>query len=190
MARLPLPHNLDEQKLLKKQDKTEEYGSIIINVVDEIADEATEELDKLVSEVKKQLRNREDLQVTDLNYYITTIPVLMYYASDLMEDIGIKADSSEAIRREKYAKFYEKSKAGTIKDKEAETNKLVTDEYLIEAAYQRAYKKVKNRVELAENLLTSLKKVLQWRISELETTGHNSTNIATKNRRGRSGAIR
>lgn len=186
MSKLPIvTKDLSVEDLDEAINIVEDYGDIILRVVDELVFDAIDDLENLVYEIKEKLKHRDDLTVDDLNYYIATLPVYMYYTGDMMEDIGIKADSSEAIRREKYHRFYETSTGKTIKDKEADSAKRITDEALIEAAYTRAYKKVKGKLEFAENILTSLKKVLQWRISELETTGHNAGTIAPRNQKGR-----
>lgn len=94
-------------------------------------------------------------------------------------------DSSSAIRREKYDELYALAVGKTIPDKEAETRKLVMNETVVEAAYKRAYRKVQSKLEQADKVLTSLKRIQQWQLAELETTSRNSGGITLNARNSR-----
>ena len=173
MAKARLPRiNIRHDEVEQASDDVQTYSDIIEAVVEEIVTAETKELDDVIHEIKDLLSNRQDIEVADLNHYIAALPTLMYFVGDRMESVGIKSDSSAAIRRERYDNFYVLARGKTINDKQSETNKLVMNESIIEAAYKRSYKKIQIRIELADSLLTSLKKVLQWRISELEVTGY------------------
>lgn len=176
MAKAKLPRiNIRENEIEEVSDDVDTYSHIIDSVVNEIVVRETKELDTIVFEIKEKLSSRQEFSVDDLNYYIASLPSHMYFVGDKMETVGIKSDSSAAIRRERYDEFYVLARGKTINDKQSETNKLVMNELIIEAAFKRAYKKMQSRIDLADNLLTSLKKILQWRISELEVSGHSSS---------------
>ena len=56
---------------------------------------------------------------------------------------------------------------------------------MIEVAHQRAYKKIKCKLEYADSILNSLKKVLNYRIAAMELSSKSEYNGMTtmKNRR-------
>ena len=125
------------------------------------------------------------IDVEDLTYYIAYLPTLIYYVGDRAESVGIKSDSSTVVRKQKFDDFYLLAKGKTVNDKTSETNKLIINESVVESAYKRAYKKIQSRLDIADMVLTSLKKVLQWKITELETSARNSggVDISAKNNR-------
>ena len=94
-------------------------------------------------------------------------------------------DSSSAIRKEKYDNLYVIAAGKTIPDKQAETRKLVMNEEVIESAYKRAYKKVQSKLEQADKILASLKRIQGWQIAELETQQYNSKGVSLNARNKR-----
>ena len=59
---------------------------------------------------------------------------------------------------------------GTIADKDSLAELASQEEYIVSASYTRAYKTVKAKVENAQELLSSCKKVLSRRMAEMELT--------------------
>ena len=178
MGRAKLPKidvRLDE--LAQASKNAEDYGEIVNVVVDEVVKKATKQLDGLISEIQAILKDVQSISTEDLNYYITYLPTVMYFTTDRAEVVGIKMDSSSAIRKEKYDDLYVLAIGKTIPDKESETRKLVMNETVIETAYKRAYKKVQSKLEHADKVLASLKRVHQFRLNDIELTNYNSKGV-------------
>lgn len=178
MGRAKLPKidvRLDE--LAQASKNAEDYGEIVNVVVDEVVKKATKQLDELISEIQGILKDVQSISLEDLNYYITYLPTVMYFTTDRAEVVGIKMDSSSAIRKEKYDELYVLAIGKTIPDKESETRKLVMNETVIETAYKRAYKKVQSKLEHADKVLASLKRVHQFRLNDIELTNYNSKGV-------------
>lgn len=144
------------------------YSGIISEIVQRVAGECTKDLDEFMRQTRKALKDIGSFTDEELIYSITEIPVLMYYTSDLMEELGIKSDSSAALKRERYDAYFALAVGRTIPDKQSETNELIKSEAVVEQAYKRAYKKVQNKLENASQLLASLKKVLSYRTDSLQ----------------------
>lgn len=178
--------NIENDNIRKCKQKTEDTAETITNVVDSIVDKYCHELDEAVDDVYRILHSSREITIDDLNYYIALIPTQMYYVGNSLENIGIQGDSAAAIRRERFDKAYLEVEGRTINDKQSAANQLVINETLIEQAFLRAYKKTKSRLEYADSILNSLKKILQWRMSEMEVTGHTKgegTNFKVRRRR-------
>lgn len=174
MPRPRLPKtDLRIEEVDKAFEASYEYGSIVETVVDNIVGDAIRDLDDIIDEIQVLLSNKENLTVDDLTYYIAYLPTVIYFATDRAESIGIHYDSSSVIRKQKFDDLYLLAKGKTVNDKTSETNKMIINEEVIESAYKRSYKKLQSRIESADMVLNSLKKVLQWNISELETSGTN-----------------
>lgn len=185
MARPKLPQiDIREEEIRDAQDVADSYGAIINKVVDEIVQAACGPLDQAMEEIQMVV-SQNPVIMEDLNYYIGYLPTLLYFAADRAEMVGIQMDSSSAIRKEKYDNLYILAAGKTIPDKQAETRKLVMNEEVIENAYKRAYKKVQLKLEQADKVLASLKRIQTWQLAELETQSNNSKGVLNVKRRKR-----
>lgn len=183
-AKLP-KINLRKEEVEDVKETVDSYGDIVESVVNEIIDKEVSVLDDTIYDIQELLVNKDMIDVEDLTYYIAYLPTLIYYVGDRAESVGIKSDSSTVVRKQKFDDFYLLAKGKTVNDKTSETNKLIINESVVESAYKRAYKKIQSRLDIADMVLTSLKKVLQWKITELETSARNSggVDIGAKNNR-------
>ena len=183
-AKLP-KINLRQEEVEDVKETVDSYGDIVESVVNEIIDKEVSVLDDTIYDIQELLVNKDMIDVEDLTYYIAYLPTLIYYVGDRAESVGIKSDSSTVVRKQKFDDFYLLAKGKTVNDKTSETNKLIINESVVESAYKRAYKKIQSRLDIADMVLTSLKKVLQWKITELETSAINSggVDISAKNNR-------
>lgn len=183
-AKLP-KINLRQEEVEDVKETVDSYGDIVESVVNEIIDKEVSVLDDTIYDIQELLVNKDMIDVEDLTYYIAYLPTLIYYVGDRAESVGIKSDSSTVVRKQKFDDFYLLAKGKTVNDKTSETNKLIINESVVESAYKRAYKKIQSRLDIADMVLTSLKKVLQWKITELETSARNSggVDISAKNNR-------
>ena len=98
-----------------------------------------------------------------------------------MQDLGIKSDAAKMERKNQYNKAYQEQTHGTVAQKTSVAQDACQDEQMIEDIFNRVYKKCENRIDVASMLHGSLKKILQWRISELEVT---RTNVYSNNTLG------
>nr|DAI22269.1 MAG TPA: hypothetical protein [Caudoviricetes sp.] len=177
--------DIREDEIRQAKSTADSYGDIVNRVVDEVVESACSVLDEAIKEIQ-ELLSLDTPPIADLNYFIGYLPTAMYFVSDRAEFVGIQMDSSSAIRREKYDELYALAAGKTIPDKEAETRKLVMNETVVEAAYKRAYRKVQSKLEQADKVLASLKRIQQWQLAELETT-RNSGGITLNARNSRKG---
>lgn len=154
----------------------DEQTNDIINTVDTIAVKYTEDLDKCIDEVNELLLNKDDLTIEQLNYYIAIIPVYLYALTDKIQSLGVKTDAAKMQRRTQYNIAYQEQDHGTVAQKTSVAQQSCEDEQMIEDIFMRVYKKCESKIEIATMLHGSLKKILQWRVSELEVTRTNTFN--------------
>lgn len=150
----------------------------VLETVNTIAITYTKQLDTCIEEVKELLKNKDDLTIEQLNYYISYIPVLLYELTDKIQDLGVKTDAARMQRKQMFNEIYDKQEHGTVAQKTAVAQMGSNSEQMIEDVFNRVYKKCEDKVEMATMLHGSLKKILQWRVSELEVT---RTNIINSN---------
>lgn len=166
--------SIDETGARQAKKDVEVSSASVLKIVDQLVKKYCRDLDTVVKEVEDLLRNKEELLVEDLRYYISYLPTQLYFANNALEDLGVEGDVAKAIRAEAFNEAYLNSVEGTVKAKTSDAQKLVVNEQLIEDVFVRAYKKAKARIDHALTLHSALKKILQWKITELEVTGYHS----------------
>ena len=164
---------MSAQKDIKK--RIEENASHLDKVVNEIIQPYCEDLDNYVSFIKKCLCDGETPATTqELEDFCMNLSTYIYFASGMTETLGIRDDIAKAVYKEMYNTQRDSIDKGTVADKNSLAELASQEEAIISAAYTRAYKIMKAKVENAQELLGSCKKVLSHRITEEEMTNFNA----------------
>ena len=159
------------QKLSNIKTKVEEDSAQLQAIVDDIVRPYTEDLDKYIAFVKDILKDGENPPTAqELDDFCMNISVFIYYASGMQEQLGIKDDISKALYREMYNTVRDSQTTGTVADKDTIAELASQTEYLTSVLYKRAYSIVKAKVAAAQEILSSVKKVISRRIQEIEIT--------------------
>ena len=159
----------------KRNNKTAEdimkNVDIISDTIKEISDKLVtkycDDLDDLMIDIKSILTN-DAMTDSYLETAILDLANTLYFTGSAQEDLGIKEDTCKAIRQEVYSKAREQATGKTVADKTAQAELIAQAETMTLAIYSRAYKKVKLRMDAGYEMLNSLKKVMNKRITEME----------------------
>lgn len=160
-----LKNEIKLQPIREMQETVVENGRILDRLVNEIVVEYTRDLDEYVGNIRDLLKKENPPTDRQLDLFALNIPVLLYYVGSRQETLGISEDVSKSLKQEIYNKAYE-SASGTIADKTASAELFSQNATLTNLIYSRAYKKLKNRIEFALEILQSVKKVLSRRIND------------------------
>lgn len=165
----------------KRNNNSISYSSIdiVVKNVDNISATIKELSDKLVEKyctpldvemevIRLELKENNSLTDDTLEKHILELANILYFTGSAQEDLGIKEDTCKAIRQEVYSKAREQATGKTIADKTAQAELIAQTETMTLAIYSRAYKKVKLRMDAGYEMLNSLKKVMNKRITEME----------------------
>lgn len=155
----------DEGRVRSVKRRTEEESVLIDQIVMNLVGKYSKELDEFISDVKAKLPS-DKLSNEEIEDLTLKIPIFMYFAVDGVEALGLQSDTAKGIRTEMFQEAFLKAD-GTIKDKEHTAGSATINEYIVEMAYARAYKKLKSKLDIAEQLCQASRKVLQKRISEI-----------------------
>lgn len=163
-----LAKEINKTEVKQLQERIEKNSLLIDEIVNQLVQDYCKSLDDYVKFIKRVLQDVKnpptDLELDD---FVMNLPVLLYFTGEGMESLGIREDTSKAVKMEKYNETYNKVK-GTIADKTALAETESQAEFITNMAYSRAYKKIKLRLELGNELLQSIKKVITRRTSEYE----------------------
>jgi hypothetical protein len=158
--------NADKLELLNNKVMTE--SKAINAITDEIIKANCEDLDNymlFISNILKDETNPPtDLELDD---FVLNLPLLMYFTGINQESLGIKEDVIKSIKQNAYSNAYDLA-IGQVAARKVEAEDASQNEALLLSAYQRAYKKMKVRMETAQEMLNSVKKVVSRRMAEYE----------------------
>lgn len=163
--------NVDLQKVSNIQERVEEHSETINKLVDEVIKPYVKDLDRYVDFISKCLKDGENPPTdAELDDFVLNLSTYIYWASGACEQLGIRDDISKAIYKEMYHTARDGITGGTVADKDSKAELESIQEQITNIVYNRAYKIVKSKVENAQELLSSCKKVLSHRIQEGELT--------------------
>lgn len=148
--------------------RVEDNSEKIEKVVDELIQPYCEKLDTLITKFRNCLMDKENpVTEWELDDVCLKLPSHLYFMGEAQEKFGIKEDISKSLKMELYNEIHQRTK-GTIADKQAASEAGTIEEDIVYRAYQRAYKRIKQKLEAAYELLSSIKKVMHRRMIETE----------------------
>lgn len=163
--------NLNLKKLDEIKLHVESNSKLIDEIVDGIIKPYSKDLDNYVSFIKDCLKDGENPPTNEeLDDFCLNLSAYIYFAGGMCEQLGIRDDISKAIWKEMYNSKRNDLDKGTVADKDSLAELASQQEQLTNICYSRAYKIMKSKVENAQELLGSCKKVLSRRMSEMELT--------------------
>lgn len=162
---------ISSEKLNELQDNVNQNSKQLDKIVDDIIQPYCKSLDEYVQFISDCLGNGE-IPPTDgeLEDYCINLSTRIYFAGGLCERLGIRDDIAKAVYKEMYHTSRASIEKGTVADKDSLAELNSQEEYIISSAYTRAYKIMKSKIENAQEVLQSCKKVLSRRMQELELT--------------------
>lgn len=159
------------EKIGQIQLRVEENAKVIDGLVAQIITPYTKDLDNYVDFVRSCLKDGEhpltDSELEDISNNMATY---IYYASGMCEQLGVRDDISKALYKETYNNARLDLDRGTVDDKNTIAESKSQQEQLVSICYNRAYRTLKAKVDAAQELLGSVKKVLTKRISDAQLT--------------------
>jgi hypothetical protein len=164
----------NNEDFIKSADYVRNESDFINDMVDGIVSRYSSELDEFVVLVQQMLQLVKEAKMQEyddesLSMQSIKLPTLLYNAGNGLEAIGADSDIAEYRRKELFNEVMQSlvDSTYTIPDKKAEAEKKTEYEKMVTTIYDRAYKKLKLKIDHGMKLLESLKKVLDIRIAKL-----------------------
>lgn len=162
---------MKEKNMINKDllDKIEENSAEIDKTVNEIIDRYSGELDDYMNFIRGILRNDEQPPTdAELDDFAMNLSTLIYYTSVGAEQMGIRDDLSSSAYKEAYNVARSMQKSGTVADKNAQAELDAMAEKVVSIVYNKSYKILKAKVDSAQEVLSSVKKIISRRMNEYE----------------------
>jgi hypothetical protein len=153
------------------QLRVENHSEILTKIVNEIIAPYCKDLDRYVMFIRDCLKDGETPPTNEeLDDFCMNLSTLIYFAGGMCEQLGIRDDISKAVYKEVYNDARSALTEGTVADKDSLAELQAQQEQITSVCYNRAYRIVKAKIEAAQELLASCKKVLTRRCQEFELT--------------------
>lgn len=164
----------DDIKLDKVKDiqlHVENNSKSMNDIVDSIIKPYCKDLDDYVLFIKECLADGQNPPTdAELDDFCLNLSTYIYFAGGMVEQLGIRDDIAKAVYKEMYHTTRASMDKGTVADKDSIAELNSQQELLTSICYTRAWKTMKAKVENAQELLQSCKKVLTRRMTEMELT--------------------
>lgn len=152
---------------LRVEDNSEQMDSIVREIIATYVDD----LDKYVEHIDNRLVDAQNPPTdADLENFCLNLSTLIYFASGMCEQLGIRSSIATAVYKETYNTTRDNLNKGTVQDKNTIAELQAQQEQLVDIAYKAAYKIVKAKIDSAQELLSSCKKSISRRMQEQQLT--------------------
>lgn len=163
--------NIQLEKINAIKLRVEDSSTQMEEVVNSIIEVYVRDLDKYVKFIDDRLVNSENPPTdVDLEDFCLNLSTLIYFASGMCEQLGIRSSIATAVYKETYNTTRDNISKGTVQDKNTLAELESQQEQLVDIAYKAAYKIVKAKIDSAQELLSSCKKSISRRMQEQQLT--------------------
>ena len=144
-----------------------ENSKLIEDIAFNISREFTQELDKVMGICKSIFQSKDKITNQEIEDLLAQLPSILYFVNEGQEAVGIKQDIAEMTKKANYNIAREKAN-GTVADKNTTAESQVINEAINEIIYQRAYKLIRAKIEMAQEMVNSLKRIFDARMMEYQ----------------------
>lgn len=158
---------VNQNKINETNELLNHAESIIGDNIITQVNNLTTELDTLMDMMHKKI-NKDEYEISDkeLEKLIIRLPILIYELNNTLMKAGIREDLAKIIKQTNYNSSYIMQE-GTIADKKANAELDIKEEILLETTWKRSVKIINQKMDIANELLGSCKKILSRRIETL-----------------------
>ena len=160
------PEEIEQSLVTDRLNSINTNQRALTRHINSIVKECCGSLDNLMNTIRETISNPNvTLTNEQLDYFILNLPALMYYAYEKQELVGMREDIAKQEKLQRYNDSYSSYEGTAIERKQLAESDIVYD-VLVISIYSRARKQIQNKLDLATEMLQSLKKVATRRISE------------------------
>ena len=133
------------------------------DAVNKIVNKHTGELQSVINKIKNMINDQtKQLSNIEIDEILLQLPLLLFDLTDDQEIVGLQADFSHQLYKEAYNEAYKITK-GTIADKNSSCELTSLVQKMDSIIYDRAYKIIRQQVNMAVEILNSVKKLRDTR---------------------------
>ena len=175
-------NNIDTTKVESLMQETDNNVIYFENTFSKVVKNYSEALDNLMSDLYIDCIKTEDPDDKTLEKYFLELANMLYFMAEKVEKLGIYDDMSKSAAKEVYSKSYldnqvKESVTGknktTIAELQATAELEAQYPLVVNNIYSRAYSTLKNKISSAQDMLSTLKKIINGRQQEAAADSYN-----------------
>jgi len=168
--------DVDMDKVKENVGKTDENSKYFNEMCNDVVHAYCEALDNLMLDIHVDCVQEKFPAMSTLQSYYMELMNMIYFMTDKLEAVGVKADMALSAQKEVYSKSCiassaEKDEKGKSKSTVAETQAFASMasqyESVVASVYDHAYKIVKGKVEAAQDMGNCLRRIIASRTEEM-----------------------
>lgn len=154
--------------------------AILDNILENVVNEYSGSLDKIMTEIKNNLLEIDTVPITTIEKYFTALSSEVYFMCATVEKLGLFDSLSKSKAQETYNRAYLEyqhvndgivgSKKPTVAEISAKAETISLYDSTMSDVYSKAYKTIKNKISAAETMISTLSKILSHRMQESQLT--------------------
>lgn len=161
-------NNIDENKVTTLLQSTDDKSTYFLGTTETVVLKYTSDLDTLMEQVQETFRNPAPADDISLETLVLNLSAALYFVGEKLEVLGIKSDIAKAARQEVFNNSYlnnqikdaEKKNKTTVAENTAYAEEESKYESVVANIYERAYKIIKFKVDAAQEMVNTLRKII------------------------------
>ena len=158
------------------------------DIVNKVVKEQSEDLDALMEAISYSVTQEDIISTDAIERYYAELSNLVYFMSDRIGELSVYRDMSKAMTKEAYNNAYlryssEKDEKGrsvrTVNENSALSETSSKTQSIVDTIYANAYGILKNKFDMALEMVSTLKHILKRRVSDEYINAQVSNNRAT-----------
>lgn len=139
----------------QRSQNTIDMETIVHKIVDEKTKDVTMIIHKIRALLKDDTTELSDIEIDDI---LLQLPIVLYDSMEEQEIIGLELDMANQVHKEAYSEAYKLAR-GTIPERQSVADLTTRAEQLEKILFDRSYKMIKQKFEMAIETLNAVKKV-------------------------------
>ena len=137
------------------QDATRDMEDVIRSIVES----KTKDISIIIHKIQMLLKdNTQELTDAEIDDILLQLPIVLYDSMEEQEIVGMQSDMANQVYKQAQSEAYKMAR-GTISDKNAAADIQTRQEQLEKILFDRSYKIIKQKFEMAVETLNAVKKV-------------------------------
>ena len=174
--------NIDTEKVNELLNKTEINVSYFRNVTDKVVSSYSEYMDNIMKNIYNDIIQTDNAPINIIEKYFLELSNCIYFMGEKLEQLGIYTSMSKSAYKEIYNQAYlgnqqkdaEKKNKTTVAENQAVAENAAIYEGAVSDIYDKAYKILKNKIDAAQTMVSTLSKVLSKKMSEMQFSNVNN----------------
>ena len=155
---------IDENFNINYKERILDRSNVLEVAVNNIVDYHTKELTIHIQSIREMLKDETDiLSDQEIEDIMLRLPIILYDKTDDQEVVGLQSDIANQVYKEAYNEAYKLAR-GTVGDKTSVAELSTMQHKLDQIIFDRAYKIIKQKINMAIETLNAVKKVQAMRM--------------------------